>query len=135
MARTTTLAAVILILSSGCASPPTTGVLGADAVKIRAAVRSVMAEYDSAREEGEGAMETGWEPEPVSALDPPPRGTLRVRARYKVDVRGSSVEVSALVEAFIRFGPHATRWERVPSRGLEERLIRRVEDRLDRPSE
>lgn len=94
-----------------------------------------MAEYDSTLEEGEGAMETGWEPEPVSALDPPPRRTLRVRVRYKVDLSGNSVEVSALAEAFIRFGPHATRWERVPSRALEERFVRRVSNRLIRLSE
>lgn len=130
MARTSVFTTMILILSSGCASPSTTRTLSADAVKVRAALRSVMAEYGSMRE-GEGcATETGWETEPVSALDSPPGGTARVRARYEAHLKGNVLEVRALVEAFVRFGPHATRWEGVPSHGLEERLIRRVEGRL-----
>lgn len=124
------LASFCLIWLAGCAGPSTAKKLHEDPSKVWAIVQTVMAQYESAREE-DRTIRTDWEAEQVSTLEPPPwPSTLRARARYCVRMRGDVLEVSAVAEAYVRFGPHATRWERVDPTRLETRLLNRIEEGL-----
>lgn len=124
------LALIVGFLAACRTAPPPARSFSAPPEKIAGAVLAVLQEDGEVDRDGD-AYETGWRPDAAAGASWTGFGAvLAAESRFRVIVEGSAVSVEARSRVYARRGPRRRAWEPVDARPAAERLLQRIEARL-----